>query len=431
MLMIALDLLITAYQGSLLIHVIKCQFRQKPHSFLYEVVSVCAFVGFFAIIQYLNFPIPEVYVAIILFLYIKLTSQQRFFVCALWTILDVFLLLGTLTLVSGLFDLQIDINGNVLEGSTETRIIYYFVGTAAVTVVLNIAAKFSRTANVISQIETFLFILTLLLSFIINECYFYARLSGNENISLLIGSACSFSVMILTMVLYERLTEATKKKHQMELAAQTAQLVSEHQEELKSIYMNMLAEQHDLRHRIAAAEEILTNSITISREQHEEALSLLTYRDPPRLYFTGCIAVDAIIKAKLTAIENVGGSFELIECPLPPLPISEQNFCMLLGNLLDNAIEGISRLPSTCTSRHIRLSFSKIWNILFVSCVNDADSRSISKQGDDFVSSKEHPERHGFGIKSMKKIVQDAGGNIDFDFKHDKFIVEIMFGEML
>lgn len=229
------------------------------------------------------------------------------------------------------------------------------------------------------------------------------------------------------MVLYDRLTEATQRKRQMELAAQTAQLVAEHQEELKSIYTYMLAEQHDLRHRVAAAEEILSSG-NISPDQRTEALELLKTSEQPRLFVTGCIAVDAILKAKLTVMENAGISFELNEYPLLPLPISEQDFCMLLGNLLDNAIEGVMRLPAACSSRNIRLSFSKVWDMLFITCVNDANPETIKQKGNEYISSKEHPERHGFGLKSLKKIVEDAGGNIDIEIKQNKFSVEIMLG---
>ena len=44
---IALDLLLSAYQGVLLIYLMKKQFVQRPHSFLYEVVSVLLVVLFF------------------------------------------------------------------------------------------------------------------------------------------------------------------------------------------------------------------------------------------------------------------------------------------------------------------------------------------------------------------------------------------------
>ena len=347
--------------------------------------------------------------------------------CALWITLDGFLFMGTLTLVSSLFDIQIGMNGGILSAPDETTIIYFFVGNAAVTVVLSIAARINKVKDMIARKEVVLFLLMLLLSFAINECFFLARLSEQNQSALLIGSTCSFIAMIFTMILYERMTESARKQKQAELAAQTVQLLSEHQDELKSIYRNMLAEQHDLRHRVAAAEEILS-SITIPEDQRHQVLALLQNREQPHFFLTGSMAVDAILKAKSTVMENVGITFEFVEYPLAPLPVSEQEFCMLLGNLLDNAIEGVMRLPASAPSRHIRLAFSKVWNMLFITCSNDADTTRINRRGDTFVSTKDQPEVHGFGIENMRRIVATAGGTIDFEIEKGQFTVQIMLG---
>jgi uncharacterized membrane protein YuzA (DUF378 family) len=428
MLMTVLDLLVSTYQGILLAYTARRQFRHTCGTGWLDAAFVASYVAFIAVIQYGNIPIPDSLVAVILFAYMKLLTHERNTVCLLWTILDMFLLLGTLTLVSSLFNLQIMLNGTVLETSNETQIIYYFVGSAAITVVLNAAAKFSKASHAITKAETILFILTLFLCFLMNECFFMARLSGNENPFLVIGSACSFAVMLLTMILYDLLTEAMQKKQQMELAVRTAQLVAEHQEELKNIYTHLLSEQHDLRHRIAAAEELLSNT-NVSQAQRNEVVSLLMPANQPRMFVTGCIAVDAILRAKLTVMENAGIAFDFDEYPLQSLPISEQNLCMLLGNLLDNAIEGVQRLPDYNLSRHIHLTFAKVWDVFFIVCINDANPLSIYQKGDIFQSSKTHPELHGFGIENMRRIVEEAGGTIDFQSEHGKFTVSITLGE--
>ena len=101
---------------------------------------------------------------------------------------------------------------------------------------------------------------------------------------------------------------------------------------------------------------------------------------------------------------------------------------MLLGNLLDNAIEGVMRVPASETNRSIRLSISKIWEMYFISCSNSADIHTIKKNGDTFVSSKPQPEVHGFGTENMKQIVETAGGTIEFIVEANRFTVEIMIG---
>lgn len=427
MLMVLFDLLMTAYQGTLLAYAIKKQTAQRPHAIWYEAAAVTAYVLFYVIIQSYQLPVPEALSLVIFLAYAKLASYESLSRCALWAVLNTFLSLGALTLVSGMFDMQIAINGNLIAASEDTRIIYYFVGNAAVTVVMNVAARLNRTKQEIALKETLLFVVMLVLLFVINECFFTARLSSSEDRSLLVGALCTFLAMIVMMVLYDRMVKLMRRQRQAELAAQTAQLVGAHQEELKSIYQNMLSVQHDLRHRVAAVEEILSSG-DISAPQYREALQLLETTGQPRLLFTGCIAVDAILKAKQALMDSMGISFDLVEYPLTRLPIPQKEFCMLLGNLLDNAVEGVMRLPAGAPSRQVCLSFTKVWDVLFITCANDADTASIRRSGEEFVSSKEHPELHGFGIKSMKKIVEDAGGSIAFHVQRDKFTVEIMLG---
>ncbi len=427
MLMILFDLLLTVYQGSLLIYTLKKQFIQQPHSFLYEVFSVLLMVLYIMAIQYLQLPLPDSLMFLIPLIYIRLTTHNSFLSCALWVILDGFLFAGTTILVSNMFEIQIGINGSVLSASQETMIAYNIVGNAALTMVMNIVARIKKVKAIINKFEMILFLLILILSYIINECFFIARFSEIDQNSLLIGTICSFVLMVLTMILYERMTFVVQKQKQSELAAQTAQLISEHQDELKSIYKKMLAEQHDLRHRVVAAEELLSSG-KFDENQTKHVLGLLRDCKEMPTFLSGNMAVDAILKAKYAVMTNAGITFEFVEYPLEPLPISEHDFCMLLGNLLDNAIEGVMRLPKLAPSRHIRLAFSKVWDMLFITCENDADISKIRRQGEVFVSTKDQPAMHGFGTESMKSIVSKAGGTIEFETTHNQFTVQIMLG---
>lgn len=62
MLMIVFDVLVTAYQGILLLYVIKRQVMQPTHSAFYDIAMVLAFTLFFAVIQYINLPVSENFV---------------------------------------------------------------------------------------------------------------------------------------------------------------------------------------------------------------------------------------------------------------------------------------------------------------------------------------------------------------------------------
>lgn len=427
MIEVIIDILLTFYQASLLTYTVKKQFSQVPHSVLWELGNITIIVVLLVVIQHIDLPVPDSTIFIILFVYIKLTTNERLLSCALWVTVDAFVTAGTLTLVSNLFDIQINVNGTILAASPEVTIIYNFVGNAAITLTLSIIARLKKVKATIENKEETIFLLMLLLGFFTSECFLMARVDTQSNFALLFGAACTFIVMILTIVLYELMSESARKQHQAEMAANTARLLNEHQSEMKSIYQKMLAEQHDFRHRIAAAEERL-QAAEISAEDKKNIGILLEERKPDNIFVTGCMAVDAILKVKGTIMENANISFDFINHPLTLLPIPEDEFCMLLGNLLDNAIEGVMQLPVDAPSRMIHLSFSKVWDMLFISCSNNADLSRLRKSGDSFLSTKSQPELHGFGIESMKRIVAKANGTIEFDLSNDNFTVEIMLG---
>lgn len=427
MIVTAIDFLLTIYQAILLTYTVKKQFSQMPHSILWELGNVSLIVILLSVIQYINLPVPDSTIFIILFAYVKLTSKERFLTCAFWITVDAFVMAGTLTLVSNLFDIQIGLNGSILTASPESIIIYSFAGNAAITLVLSIIARFKKVKTTIANKEAAIFLLMLLLSFSVSECFLMSRVDTQRDRAQLIGAACAFVVMILTIVLYERMSESARKQRQAEMAANTARLINEHQNEMKNVYQKMLAEQHDFRHRIAAAEELL-QATEISVEKKKSIEALLEERKPDNLFVTGCMAVDAILKVKGTIMENAGIAFNYSSHPLIPLPIAENEFCMLIGNLLDNAIEGVMQLPADTPSRTIHLAFSKVWNMLFITCSNNADLSRLRRSGDSFLSTKAQPDLHGFGIENMKRIVAKANGTIEFELGNDRFTVEIMLG---
>ncbi len=427
MLMIAFDLIMSIFQVCLLIYTLKRQLIQHPHSFLWECGCVLLSVLYLACIQYLHFDVPDTLMFLILLAYTWFTADERFLVCILWVAIDAFLTMGTLALVSSFFDVQIGINGDIAATQEEAIIIYGFAGNASITVVLSIAARINRKKAQIPWQDTVLFFLMLVICFFISESFFFARVAADGQRFLLTGSACTFAVMILIIILYEHMMASARKVKQAEMSAQTAQLITEHQDELKSIYERMLAQQHDLQHRIAAAEEILSKG-ALKEDQKNEALLLLKQPAEHLAFLTGSIAVDAVLTAKATIMDKEGIVFDFAEYPLNPLPVSEQKLCTLLGNLLDNAIEGVMALPADAPSRRICLAFSKRWNMLFITCVNDADISRIKRRGEEFLSTKVHPELHGFGIDNMRRIVDEEEGTIEFEVKNGQFTVQIMLG---
>lgn len=89
----------------------------------------------------------------------------------------------------------------------------------------------------------------------------------------------------------------------------------------------------------------------------------------------------------------------------------------LVTNMLDNAIEATEKQDE----KIIEISFSLIGGFQNVSCRNPAPNFDI-KNNPELKTTKIDKTLHGYGIKSMKKAVQSAGGMIEFYTEDGYFI---------
>jgi two-component system sensor histidine kinase AgrC len=98
--------------------------------------------------------------------------------------------------------------------------------------------------------------------------------------------------------------------------------------------------------------------------------------------------------------------FDLLDAKLP---IPEEDLCVLLGNALDNAIEASQKVAAESKTVDLLIRQDKG---VFQIRVQNPYAVSPSFVNGSFHSSKGDPQNHGFGIASMKQIVDKHSGNL-------------------
>ena len=92
------------------------------------------------------------------------------------------------------------------------------------------------------------------------------------------------------------------------------------------------------------------------------------------------------------------------------LEISDLDLCALVGNLLDNAIEACERLDAG-EKRRIEISLRIVERALLLQVVNSCrDARALDRRMDSFSQKRNGPG--GMGLKSMRRIVKNHGGEL-------------------
>ena len=104
------------------------------------------------------------------------------------------------------------------------------------------------------------------------------------------------------------------------------------------------------------------------------------------------------------------------------LKSSEIDLCCIIGNLFDNAIEAVEKLPED--RRVIRVYMDMRNTQLYISITNFTAGKKLKKEGKLFRSTK--GEGHGFGLARIDAIVERLDGYISRNSEDGAFTPEIL-----
>ncbi|WP_058309144.1 sensor histidine kinase [Gracilibacillus massiliensis] len=105
-------------------------------------------------------------------------------------------------------------------------------------------------------------------------------------------------------------------------------------------------------------------------------------------------------------------------------PIERYDLCVVLGNMLDNAIEASKRVK-IADDRHISVHIRSSETAIFIRIRNHTD-REVT----DLHSRKNNADYHGFGLMNIKRICEKYGGHMTIETASQTFdnMVVLPFG---
>lgn len=198
-------------------------------------------------------------------------------------------------------------------------------------------------------------------------------------------------------------------------------LVDKHYEEVENMYRTMRAWKHDYHNHVQAIEAY------ISLGQIEELGKYLDemhagLKEMEVLLHTGNVKADAILNSKIALMKSYDILVDVTAVVPKDIPIKGTELSVLIGNLLDNAMEACLRIDDK-SKRFVRIYIDILKDQLYISVTNSMDGKA-KRIGNTFMSMKN--AGHGFGLGSVDKIVKKYGGYINRQTEEDVFATEIM-----
>ena len=204
------------------------------------------------------------------------------------------------------------------------------------------------------------------------------------------------------------------------VAAYQNDLITRHCDEVENMYRQMRGWRHDYHNHIQAM-----LALTDNPEQLRRYLWILNddLTTVDTVLKTGNVMVDAILNSKLSLIKSKQIGVNAKAAVPKELKISEVDLCVIIGNLLDNAMEACLR-QSRGEERFIRVYIGILKKQLYI-CVTNSAGGEVRKVGKTYLSTKDS-DNHGFGLMRIDRLADKYEGYVNRQNETGAFATEVM-----
>ena len=230
---------------------------------------------------------------------------------------------------------------------------------------------------------------------------------------------------ISTFWLYDEINDAYKEKIEHKMIEDQNSMYKKQFELVRQSEERMDSLQHDLKKHMLLINSYLENAEFDAAKSYVNNIE--RYMNVPGKYAdTGNIELDAILNYSLDKADKLNCEAET-KITVPKITfMNEFDLNILLGNLLDNALDALCKVRERYL--YVGISYNKSMLLIRVKNTydgvfdeNEGGSKSLQKK---LKSSKEG--KHGIGLKNIKEVVEKYDGEMNVDAGDRYFNVDII-----
>lgn len=225
------------------------------------------------------------------------------------------------------------------------------------------------------------------------------------------------AVDIVALILLDHMEQSAVNREKLVAASERARVQEENIQALSQAYAGQRKMTHDYRAQLSTLSELLDDG---ELEEAKAFLSEMKVHQSERILLINShnAAIDAVLNQKGYAARQRGIDMRFRVNDLSALQLPRVDVTIVLGNLIDNAMEACLNLPESERWVSIQILYGQ--NILSISIINA--SRPVQIFGGQIPTSKPDPLLHGFGLGNVKDILEKYQAEYSFAFEDGRFI---------
>lgn len=221
---------------------------------------------------------------------------------------------------------------------------------------------------------------------------------------------------------FEYLGATLVKNRELRIKSQLTQMDAQRQQLLVSAAQSLSAWKHDYLGQLKVLHGLAQqNHVAEMQAYTRDMLRELTLTDT--LLSTGNSTIDTVVSLRMSAARQQNIPFK-VQIHLPEtLPISDVIASVLIGNILDNAMESCEKQEQH--TQGISLEIKPWKQMLSIYCTNESNGIYRTSKRNQLLSTKAEAG-HGLGIQRIHDLVEQTGGMFEYNAGHTEFSVNIL-----
>lgn len=212
-------------------------------------------------------------------------------------------------------------------------------------------------------------------------------------------------LLILFYLSFEMSDNLSKKNQEFQLQKQRHELLEDYYQQVEKHQQEVRKIKHDLKNQLYSIVGYLdANKEDDANQQINQLINQLDSNELPS--FTQHTGLNALLRLHFRTMKETGVTCEFeIKCP-ETMKFSDSDLSSLIGNILDNAREACEH---SGTTKYVQLKLVYFNHSLVGSCENSTDGKITS-----LATRKKDKSSHGFGLKSIRQIVEKYHGKLNY-----------------
>ena len=131
--------------------------------------------------------------------------------------------------------------------------------------------------------------------------------------------------------------------------------------------------------------------------------------------------INALLNDKLSKVKQNGVKLNLCVMVPEDLEINNVDMCIVLGNMLDNAVDACVNM-SDDDDKFIEVDI-RVMNAFLVIKIANSYSVPINMRNQEYITTKKDKQSHGLGLKNIRRIVDKYDGRLNIKHTENTFTI--------